>query len=190
MTGNGPSGRGTPRPAAAFATTELFSPRLRRDSGFAHHRACGIESETRAFLGRTILQPPSENLGAYAIGVPDFLQRTEKTRKIDHTLTRHEPLIIPDLFRRQAGRVTHLHVDDVFFSGRDDVLFGGAGVMPVPGVKLEAHVRPAFLGELQHLVPAPDEFVWKQYAQVQRSEKFQAESHVRARQNVGCGATA
>src|SRR5882724_9367366 len=97
--------QGTSCMAAALTETELFPPRLRRDSGFAHHRARGIESQARALLGRNILQSASENLGAHAIGVADFLQRAEETGKVDHTFSRHKPFVVPDFFRRQAWRV-------------------------------------------------------------------------------------
>ena len=62
---------------------------------------------------------------------------------------------------------------------------GGSGVVPVPGIEQQSDIGPTFLGEREHIVHAPDEFVFVRFAQLERTEKLEAQADVGARQNAG-----
>ena len=75
--------------------------------------------------------------------------------------------------------------DDAVFAGADDVVCCGAGVVPVPGVEGEADVGAAFDAEFEHLGHLPNELVGELFADVKRSEEFEAEADVGVPQGVG-----
>src|SRR5215469_7012911 len=78
-----------------------------------------------------------------------------------------------------------MDVHDAIAAGGDDVLCGGSCVVPVPGVEQQSDVGTTFLGEREHVVHAPNEFVFMRLAQLERTEKLEPEANVGTRQNAG-----
>ena len=78
-----------------------------------------------------------------------------------------------------------MDVHDAIAAGGDDVLWGGACVVPVPGIEQQSDVGTTFLGECEHIVHAPNEFVFVRFAQFERTQKLKAEADVGARQDAG-----
>ena len=78
-----------------------------------------------------------------------------------------------------------MDVHDAITAGGNDVLWGGSCVVPVPGIEQQSDVGTTFLGEREHIVHAPNEFVFVRFAQFEWTQKLEAEADVRARQNAG-----
>src|SRR5579872_434 len=58
-------------------------------------------------------------------------------------------------------------------------------MVPMPGVKCEADIGPALLGEGKHLRHFPDELVRIPLAEFERPEKLKTEAAMRPREDVG-----
>ena len=99
----------------------------------------------------------------------DALERPQKAGQVDDTFAGQQTLIIVDLLRRQVRRVIEMDVHDAIAAGGNDVLWGGSGVVPVPGIEQQSDVGTTFLGERQHIVHAPNEFVFVRLAQFERT---------------------
>src|SRR5215469_8433235 len=77
-----------------------------------------------------------------------------------------------------------MDVHDSIASSGDDVLWGGSRVVPVPGIEQQADVGTTLLGELEHIVHAPNEFVFVRFAECERTQKLEAEADVGTLQNA------
>ena len=62
-----------------------------------------------------------------------------------------------------------MDVHDAIAAGGNDVFWGGSRVVPVPGIELQSDVGSTFLGEREHIVHAPKEFVFVRFAQFERT---------------------
>src|SRR6476661_5493908 len=105
------------------------------DASLPHHLCSCLKSKLSAFFRRYVLQPAAEYLRTYAAVISDLFQCSEERVEVDHAFSRHKPLIILDLIRRQFWRVGRLHVDDPVLSRSQYVFDGCACMIPVPGVE-------------------------------------------------------
>ncbi len=62
-----------------------------------------------------------------------------------------------------------MDVHDAIAPGDNDVLGSGSCVVPVPGIEQQSDVGPTFLGEREHIVHAPNEFVFVRFPQFERT---------------------
>ena len=115
----------------------------------------------------------------------DALERLQEAGQVDNAFAGQQALIIVDLLRRDVRRVIEMDMDNAIAAGGKDVLGRGSRVVPVPGIEQQPDVGTTFFGERQHIVHAPDEFVFVHFAQFERTEKLEAEADVVARQNAG-----
>ena len=113
--------------------------------------------------------------------VTDPMQGLQEAGQVDDAFAGQQALVIADLFRRQIWGVIEMDVHDAVAAGRDDVLGGRPGVVPVPGIEKQTDVGTAFLGEGELIVHAPDEFVFVCFAKFKWAEKLEAEADVVAR---------
>src|SRR5215469_4704457 len=77
-----------------------------------------------------------------------------------------------------------MDVHNAIAAGGNDVLWRGSCVVPVPGIEQQSDVGTTFLGELEHFVHAPNEFVFVRFAQFERPQKLEAEADIGTRQDA------
>src|ERR1700759_2123859 len=78
-----------------------------------------------------------------------------------------------------------MDMHDAITAGGNDVLRGGSCVMPVPGIEQQSDVRTTFPGEREHIVHAPNEFVFVRVTKFERTEELKAQADVVTGQNAG-----
>ena len=99
----------------------------------------------------------------------DAFERLQEAGQVDDTFAWQQALVIVDLLWRQVRRVIEMDVHDAIAAGRNDVLCGGPGVVPVPGIEQQSDVGTTLLGKPKHIVHAPNEFVFVRFAQFERT---------------------